>query len=1196
MIKRNKLYIIILSIFFISFSSGFNFENANIISNLDDVNTINALDMQTLLFNYTSKLWYNAYLNDSSHSVNNSILWDGNAYGDEGHWEINGTDIYYNDGNVGIGTSNPEELFHVNGNSRIDGTLDMNDNIYMNNNNILMQQGNIFDANNFTMTGYLNITSNQVEAEQSQLNIINTNPFGFSGARLINSDGDDAFWGLFSKDLAQLVYPDIVGENQSISGLASNGGPLFISTTENNSLYLGGASGPLVLNPKWVVQIEPLTESFILQGNKRFIPKTTNGGNTLWRYSEDQNIAGGVPHCNAALKPNGEFYITDCQHVARNNSGSIRVNSQMDVPDSYIQYKINDSNFSILDTDSNTSFVLEITDYLEMCDYLQNVLGLIPEGCQLFFDTTNDLVPNRATGRLEVWRDAIIHEGLLVYDDFDFVDRDNSDFNLLWTNINNGGKLHVRDSRTIEANITEFDQVIATFDSTLSPFASESISPEPGRDWRITLLNPSECFNDECATANGGNDKIMSFSASTTFSGGTVASSNSRLLFYITTSFPGGGLFTVTMDNNEGSVQTVYTETLTSSLSLVNVSFPATMENKSNVTTRFILSTGGSTKQVWIDQVRVTSEPASPIVINESYDGGKITVGTDIGLDECYIEKDKFVNNATQDTENRLNLKCDNINFIGNVTETEVTIVDQNITGNQTITGDSTIGGNLTVGGNITGTYFFGDGSQLIGLEGFNYWNKTGNDIYYNIGNVGIGTSIPQSRLDVNGSINLSSTDTNQLILPLGGTQSSPTIAFGDGDTGFYQSPDDQIQVTINNLRMWAYSGFLFQSTVTGGGALKRSGRSTTAPTHTFTGDNGAGMGNPEVGEVNLIANSAEVVRISSDGKVGIGEIDPTHKLYVNGSTQIGSAFSYTPNDALRLDLAVGNPTGDSRFLFGQSNSYFGGMLWNYDATPANAYLTITADGSEGSTILDQITLLQNGNVGIGTSSPQNALDVSGCLNVGSTYAGVNTCPTDGGLIEGRLGINTTNPLSILHINGGVGSLLTGLAFGDGDTGFYEIADDAIGLSNAGTLAYRFGGSTFIIGPNSNYASIYPSRIATDILPNIVPADIDGNTGIGRAGVDTLSLVAGGVNGLNINETGSVARVGIGTTRPSQELEVSGNANITNNIYVGGFISMSGNNMTLGYGTNIYANSTGCLILQSADTGGGRTEIDLCPN
>ena len=77
-------------------------------------------------------------------------------------------------------------------------------------------------------------------------------------------------------------------------------------------------------------------------------------------------------------------------------------------------------------------------------------------------------------------------------------------------------RLAANDRRIIEANITFFDQVITNFDDgTISPFVSESILPEVGRDWDSVL--DTECHDDRCGNAKGGNEKVMTFSASTTF-------------------------------------------------------------------------------------------------------------------------------------------------------------------------------------------------------------------------------------------------------------------------------------------------------------------------------------------------------------------------------------------------------------------------------------------------------------------------------------------------------------------------------------------------------------------------------------------------------------------------------------------------------------------------------------------------------
>jgi hypothetical protein len=91
------------------------------------------------------------------------------------------------------------------------------------------------------------------------------------------------------------------------------------------------------------------------------------------------------------------------------------------------------------------------------------------------------------------------------------------------------------------------------------------------------------------------------------------------------------------------------------------------------------------------------------------------------------------------------------------------------------------------------------------------------------------------------------------------------------------------------------------------------------------------------------------------------------------------------------------------------------------------------------------------------------------------------------------------------------------LAFGDGDSGFYEAADDKLHVSVAGSTSFYWQGllfaSTTAGGPSlRNVAS-------TSTVPGLLPDSSDINTGIGSSGDDQLSLIAGGVQMARLTTT-----------------------------------------------------------------------------
>ena len=86
---------------------------------------------------------------------------------------------------------------------------------------------------------------------------------------------------------------------------------------------------------------------------------------------------------------------------------------------------------------------------------------------------------------------------------------------------------------------------------------------------------------------------------------------------------------------------------------------------------------------------------------------------------------------------------------------------------------------------------------------------------------------------------------------------------------------------------------------------------------------------------------------------------------------------------------------------------------------------------------------------------------------------------------------------------------LPAIAFGDGDTGFLEALDDNLGVSVAGTQRFFWELDSFNANAGTGPAMLNVASGAA--IPTLVPRRSDSDTGLGSAGGDLLSLIAGGV-------------------------------------------------------------------------------------
>ena len=82
-----------------------------------------------------------------------------------------------------------------------------------------------------------------------------------------------------------------------------------------------------------------------------------------------------------------------------------------------------------------------------------------------------------------------------------------------------------------------------------------------------------------------------------------------------------------------------------------------------------------------------------------------------------------------------------------------------------------------------------------------------------------------------------------RIVLPMQSDAVTPTLAFGDGDTGFYEYSDDTIYITIGGNNKWLITSSALGSNDTVGAGQLQNTTSITLPAFMFNGDTNTGLG-----------------------------------------------------------------------------------------------------------------------------------------------------------------------------------------------------------------------------------------------------------------------------------------------------------------------------------------------------------------
>jgi len=448
-------------------------------------------------------------------------------------------------------------------------------------------------------------------------------------------------------------------------------------------------------------------------------------------------------------------------------------------------------------------------------------------------------------------------------------------------------------------------------------------------------------------------------------------------------------------------------------------------------------------------------------------------------------------------------------------------------------------------------------------------------------GNVGIGTAAPVTSFEVVKSSTFSG-QLGSLMLRSDAT-STKKMYFGFDDTknyGYLQSVNTGVAFLTTAINPNGGITLIGSSTANGTANLQAY-TSTDGIITTFgrvggTKNSQLSFYGYETGEVQLrytgssgdqyltfFSNSAEKMRITNAGNVGIGTTSPAAKLQVNAPGALSTDIAFKiRNSADSLDLIKVNGLGQTSI--GQGTATLTNMLTVQDVFSTSVAIEFRSDqnprvgstfntsrilsgyssgtasfldlqyagGAYPYTYTTGLRLNSAGNVGIGTTAPAAKLQVNapGALSTDLAFKIRNSADTsDFVLVDGtgNVGIGTTSGIfAKLDVNG---------------TGRFIGSLKVSGL-NEGYLIYQAGGAAALATYSANadtarfsfkYAQNFPaSNNYTRVLDIISTGD---STGAGVIRLMTSVANAAPTTAMYLSPSGNI---GIGTTAPAASAKV----------------------------------------------------------
>ncbi|MEK7356138.1 MAG: hypothetical protein AAB250_06790, partial [Bdellovibrionota bacterium] len=403
--------------------------------------------------------------------------------------------------------------------------------------------------------------------------------------------------------------------------------------------------------------------------------------------------------------------------------------------------------------------------------------------------------------------------------------------------------------------------------------------------------------------------------------------------------------------------------------------------------------------------------------------------------------------------------------------------------------------------------------------------------------------------------------------LAVSGSSLTPGIAFSyDPDTGIYNAGANSLSFATTGLERMTIDGSGNIGVGTSApsmkfdvvGDLKSSNSYTTnaylartfgennaaaSPTYSFTYSGNMGM--YALGADTLAFSTASTSRLVIDpnGNVGIGTSTPGETLHVVGVGKIERIINDSaPTEfILKRRRNTSPPTSGSEFgayefaypdtngierVVAKVSAHVDGTVGSTDQPSALSFTT-SLDGGVG--LSERMRIANTGNVGIGTTSPSNKLEVvGGAIAAGSIGSGTG----NGGQVRFYdLGSSGSNFVAFRAPDSIANDVVWSLPATDGTVG------QMLGTNGAGSLSWTTAstsGGDFLRDGSLSMTGQLQAINGSSLVPSYTFAN-DSDTGLFNPIANTLAISTAGQQRLTVDSSGLV---GIGTTSPIDRLHI----------------------------------------------------------